>query len=64
VEIGEGRGGMPEYTGVERNENGDPLFDTISMDSVIDSLNATLELRAKNRRIKIIFTKEQFVDGF
>ncbi len=64
VEIGEGRGGMPEYTGVERNENGDPLFDTISMDSVIDSLNATPELRAKNRRIKIIFTKEQFVDGF
>ena len=64
VEIGEGRGGMPEYTGVERNKNGDPLFDTISMDSVIDSLNATPELRAKNRRIKIIFTKEQFVDGF
>ena len=64
VEIGEGRGGMPEYTGIERNENGDPLFDTISMDSVIDSLNATPELRAKNRRIKIIFTKEQFVDGF
>ena len=64
VEIGEGRGGMPEYTGVERNENGDPLFDTISMDSVIDSLNATPELRAKNRRIKIIFTQEQFVDGF
>ena len=64
VEIGEGRGGMPEYTGVERNKNGDPLFDTISMDSVIDSLNATPELRAKNRRIKIIFTQEQFVDGF
>ena len=64
VEIGEGRGGMPEYTGVERNKNGDPLFDTISMDSVIDSLNTTRELRAKNRRIKIIFTKEQFVDGF
>ncbi len=49
VEIGEGRGGMPEYTGVERNKSGDPLFDTISMDSVIDSLNATPELRAKNR---------------
>ena len=63
VEIGEGRGGRPEYTGVERNKNGDPLFDTISMDSVIDSLNTTRELRAKNRRIKIIFTNTQFVDG-
>ena len=64
VEIVEGRGGNSEYIGVERNKDGDPLFDTISMDSVIDSLNATPELRAKNRRIKIIFTKEQFVDGF
>jgi len=63
VEIVEGRGGNSEYIGVERNKDGDPLFDTISMDSVIDSLNATPELRAKNRRIKIIFTKEQFVDG-
>ena len=63
VEIVEGRGGKPEYTGVERNKNGDPLFDTISMDSVIDSLNTTRELRAKNRRIKIIFTQQQFVDG-
>jgi hypothetical protein len=33
------------------------------MDAVIDSLNATRELRAKNRRIKIIFTQQQFVDG-
>ena len=47
VEIVEGRGGNSEYIGVERNKDGDPLFDTISMDSVIDSLNATPELRAK-----------------
>jgi len=33
------------------------------MDSVIDSLNRTKELRAKNRRIKIIFTQQKFVDG-
>jgi hypothetical protein len=33
------------------------------MNSVIDSLNSTVELRAKNRRIKIIFTQQQFVDG-
>ena len=63
VEIVEGRGGMPEYTGGERDEYGNPLFDEISMDTVIDSLNRTKELRAKNRRIKIIFTQQQFVDG-
>ena len=39
------------------------MFDEISMDAVIDSLNATPELKAKNRRIKIIFTRQQFVDG-
>jgi len=33
------------------------------MDAVIDSLNATRELKAKNRRIKIIFTQQKFVDG-
>ena len=33
------------------------------MNTIIDSLNATTELRAKNRRIKIIFTRQQFVDG-
>ena len=44
-------------------EDGNPLFDEISMDTVIDSLNRTKELRAKNRRIKIIFTQQIFVDG-
>ena len=63
VEIVEGRGGKPEYTGIEKDENGNPLFDEISMDTVIDSLNRTRELRAKNRRIKIIFTQQLFVDG-
>ena len=63
VEIVEGRGGKPEYTGVDMDKDGNPLFDEISMDSVIDSLNRTKELRAKNRRIKIIFTQQIFVDG-
>jgi len=63
VEIVEGRGGKPEYTGVDTDKYGNPLFDEISMDSVIDSLNRTKELRAKNRRIKIIFTQQKFVDG-
>ena len=63
VKIGKGRGGRPEYTGVDRDEYGNPLIDEISMDTVIDSLNRTKELRAKNRRIKIIFTQQQFVDG-
>ena len=63
VEIVEGRGGKPEYTGVAKDKYGNPLFDEISMDTVIDSLNRTKELRAKNRRIKIIFTQQQFVDG-
>ena len=63
VEIVEGRGGKPEYTGVDTDKDGNPLFDEISMDTVIDSLNRTKELRAKNRRIKIIFTQQKFVDG-
>ena len=63
VEIGEGRGGKPQYTGVDRDEFNNPIFDNISMNAVIDSLNATPELRTKNRRIKIIFTRQQFVDG-
>ena len=33
------------------------------MNTVIDSLNRTPELRRKNRRIKIIFTQQKFVDG-
>ena len=63
VEVVIGRGGQPEYSGVELDENDVPKFDEISMNAIIDSLNATTELRAKNRRIKIIFTKQQFVDG-
>ena len=63
VEVVTGRGGQPEYRGVELDENNIPIFDKISMDTIIDSLNATPELRAKNRRIKIIFTRQQFVDG-
>ena len=63
VEIVVGRGGQLEYSGVERDEDDVPIFDEISMDAVIDSLNATPELKAKNRRIKIIFTRQQFVDG-
>ena len=63
VEIITGRGGMPEYIGVDKDENGELKFDKISMNTIIDSLNATTELRAKNRRIKIIFTRQQFVDG-
>ena len=63
VEVVIGRGGQPEYTGIDLDENGELKFDRISMNSIIDSLNATPELRAKNRRIKIIFTRQQFVDG-
>ena len=63
VEVVIGRGGQPEYRGVELDENDVPKFDKISMNTIIDSLNATTELRTKNRRIKIIFTRQQFVDG-
>ena len=63
VEIVEGRGGQLEYTGVDRDKYKNPIFDNISMNTVIDSLNRTPELRRKNRRIKIIFTQQQFVDG-
>ena len=61
--MAEGRGGKPKYNGVDKDENGVPIFDRMEMDLVIDSLNATRELRTKNRRIKIIFTQQQFVDG-
>ncbi len=63
VEVVIGRGGKLEYNGVEKDDNGVPIFDRMEMDQVIDSLNATKELRTKNRRIKIIFTQQQFVDG-
>ena len=52
-----------KYVGGYKDDRGKPIFDTINMDAVIDSLNATRELRAKNRRIKIIFTQQRFVDG-
>ncbi|MDP6571171.1 MAG: flagellar motor protein MotB [Candidatus Marinimicrobia bacterium] len=35
----------------------------ISIPTMIDSLNSTMELRRKNRRIKIIFTYNNYVDG-
>ena len=34
-----------------------------TIDTMIDSLNSTPELQAKNRRIKIIFTYNNYVDG-
>ena len=42
--------------------DGLPL-ENISMNTIIDSLNSTMEMRTKNRRIKIIFTQQNFVDG-
>ena len=35
----------------------------VSINNMIDSLNSTVELRRKNRRIKIIFTYNNYVDG-
>jgi len=35
----------------------------LSISTMIDSLNSTIELRRKNRRIKIIFTHNNYVDG-
>ena len=63
VTVVKGRGGKLQYSGVDKDENGDLIFEKISMDVVIDSLNATPTLRARNRRVKIIFTQQQFVDG-
>ncbi len=60
IEIG--RSGVPEYKGVGMSRHGIPL-ENIYMDTIIDSLNSTIELRAKNRRIKIIFTQQNYVDG-
>ena len=60
IEIG--RSGVPEYQGVGMSRSGIPL-ENIYMDTIIDSLNLTIELRAKNRRIKIIFTQQDYVDG-
>ena len=60
IEIG--RSGIPEYKGVDMGRDGLPL-ENISMNTIIDSLNSTMEMRTKNRRIKIIFTQQNFVDG-
>ena len=60
IEIG--KSGVPEYSGVGMGRDGIPL-ENISMNTIIDSLNSTIELRAKNRRIKIIFTQQKYVDG-
>ena len=62
ITIETGRSGIPEYRGVGMNRSGIPL-ENIYMDTIIDSLNSTLELKAKNRRIKIIFTQQNYVDG-
>ena len=63
VTISEGRGGIPEYKGVERDSRGKVKLENINIDAMIDSLNSTKELQEKNRRIKIIFTQQKFVDG-
>ena len=63
VTISEGRGGIPEYKNVERDSRGKVKLETINITTMIDSLNSTRQLRAKNRRIKIIFTQQKFVDG-
>ena len=60
IEIG--RSGVPEYQGVGMNRSGIPL-ENIYIDTIIDSLNSTILLKAKNRRIKIIFTQQDYVDG-
>ena len=62
VEVVTGRGGHQQYSASGAGR-GAPNFVKIGMDTIIDSLNSTLELKAKNRRIKIIFTHQKFVDG-
>ena len=62
ITIETGRSGVPEYKGVGMSRSG-ILLENIYMDTIIDSLNSTLELKAKNRRIKIIFTQQPYVDG-
>ena len=63
ITIETGRSGVPNYKGVERDEKGVPILENISMNTIIDSLNSTIELRRRNRRIKIIITAQPFVDG-
>jgi len=62
ITIEMGRSGVPEYQGVGMSRSGIPL-ENIYIDSIIDSLNSTILLKAKNRRIKIIFTQQDYVDG-
>ena len=62
ITIETGRSGIPEYKGVDMGRDGLPL-ENISMNTIIDSLNSTMEMRTKNRRIKIIFTQQNYVDG-
>ena len=40
-----------------------PLSKRIYMDAIIDSLNENEELRKENRRIKIIITRRNYIDG-
>ena len=63
ITIETGRSGVPNYKGVERDEKGVIILENISMNTIIDSLNSTIELRRRNRRIKIIITAQRFVDG-
>ena len=66
VRVEKGRSGQPEYVGTEPHPDGPRSgikTKKFYMDTIIDSLNSTIELRAKNRRIKIIFTNQTFVDG-
>ena len=62
ITIETGRSGVPEYKGANISRGGIELED-IHMDTIIDSLNSTIELKARNRRVKIIFTQQSYVDG-
>ena len=62
VEVVEGRGGQKQYSGGGGGRQ--PIdLEKVGMEVIIDSLNSTPKLQAKNRRIKIIFTHQNFVDG-
>ena len=62
ITIETGRSGVPEYKGMDTGRGGIEL-ENIDMETIIDSLNSTPELMAKNRRIKIIFTQQTYIDG-
>jgi len=67
VEQSLGESKQDPRTGVASSEGsigrGDVKRDQTSIDDMIIKLNLTSELKAKNRRIKIIFTHNHFVDG-